>query len=696
MLLLRSVSQNLCLLIFLPALRASEVPNVAPLGVAFQSSTFSPEAVASNAIDGSTEGDYGQGSCTHTEYESNPWWIVDLKAEYRVFRVSISNRRDCCSFRINGAEIRIGNSTEEGGTKNPRCATIDDLGPGETRSFYCEFSQGQFVTVHQPEGGILTLCEVQVFGLKIDSTNEQSKLSRPVLELEEGEQVKTSGLFVYFLIVPNVAVRGKVFQSSTYNELGNPDNAIDGSVSANYLRGHCTHTELEINPWWTVDLTAEFRVLRVGVTNRGDCCSERINGAEIRIGNSPEKGGITNPRCATITSLGPGKTAVFDCGEMQGRYVTVTIPGVRIISLCEVQVFGEKVNSSDFANKKETSPGEEDTEVTSAIEKWVKQKELRPPLEQNRGKQAYLTVYNAALDGKAFQSSSYSSLASAEHANDGSTSSNFLQGHCTHTLLEANPWWTVDLRARFRVLSVVVTNRGDCCEERIQGAEIRIGDSKDEGGIRNPRCATISSMDLGETHKFECEGMQGQYVTITIPGTPKYLTLCEVQVFGQRIMPLVPNVALEGTAFQSSTYNKLGFAENAIDGSTAVNFMRKSCTHTDLELNPWWTVDLKAEFNVSSVSVTNREDCCANRLNGAEIRIGNSLERGGSTNPRCAIIASLGAGETQNFDCEGIQGRYVTVTIPRIQFLTLCEVQVFGVRANPLAPKHMDDPDILS
>lgn len=101
---------------------------------------------------------------------------------------------------------------------------------------------------------------------------------------------------MFFVVEPNVALEGKAFQSSTYNPLGEPENAADGSSSANYLHGHCTHTELEINPWWTVDLEGEFRVHKVSVLNRGDCCADRINGAELRIGNSPEKGGITNPR----------------------------------------------------------------------------------------------------------------------------------------------------------------------------------------------------------------------------------------------------------------------------------------------------------------------------------------------------------------------------------------------------------------
>ncbi|XP_033017794.1 uncharacterized protein LOC117053767 isoform X2 [Lacerta agilis] len=656
---------SLLFLTILPSRSALEVSNVALTGEALQSSTYDHNGGAMNAIDGSLVGVYTGGSCSHTDYESNPWWTVDLQATYLVVHVRITNRQDCCTHRLNGAEILVGNSTERGGTTNPRCATISYWDAGETRSFYCEASKGQFVTITLPRAGYLTLCEVQVFGQKIDSSaDREPEKNKP---LTPGEQVNTS--------VPNVALEGKAFQSSIYNALGNPENAIDGSIISDYMRGHCTHTQLEFNPWWTVDLAEEFRVSRVSITNRGDCCARRINGAEIRIGSSPVKGGITNPWCATIRSLVSGATAFFDCGKMRGRYVTITIPGIRILSLCEVQVFGEKLPSS----------------VSSPIEQWEKPREPKQPWEEAKEKwQPYTTVYNAALEGKAFQSSIYDRLGSAEHANDGSTSANYLRGHCTHTQQEANPWWTVDLREIFDVSSVVITNRGDCCAERIKGAEIRVGDSDEEGGIRNPRCATITSLGLGETKKYDCEGKMGRYVTITIPGEAKYLTLCEVQVFGHRRAPTVPNVALKGEASQSSTYNRLGVAKNAIDGSTSTNFMRRSCTHTDREPNPWWAVDLKGEYDVSSISITNREDCCADRLDGAEIRIGNSFENGGSANPRCATITSLGAGETRNYNCGGFKGQYVTLTIPGTQYLTLCEVQVFGVKVD--SSGHPDIP----
>ncbi|KAL0166465.1 hypothetical protein M9458_038309, partial [Cirrhinus mrigala] len=62
---------------------------------------------AQHAVDGNKESHFAKGSCTHTKSEHNPWWRVDLKDVYSVSKVIITNRADCCSDRIKGAEIRI-------------------------------------------------------------------------------------------------------------------------------------------------------------------------------------------------------------------------------------------------------------------------------------------------------------------------------------------------------------------------------------------------------------------------------------------------------------------------------------------------------------------------------------------------------------------------------------------------------------
>ncbi|XP_039210085.1 pentraxin fusion protein-like isoform X1 [Crotalus tigris] len=138
---------------------------------------------------------------------------------------------------------------------------------------------------------------------------------------------------------PNVAVGKLSSQSSTFEEKGESRKAIDGSLANIYTNGDCTLTKKDFEPWWMVDLISAFQVSAVVITNRGDCCESWIKGAEILIGDLPQKGGTMNPRCTTINSMGRGETMSFNCAGMQGQYVTITIPGrYEFLTLCEVQV----------------------------------------------------------------------------------------------------------------------------------------------------------------------------------------------------------------------------------------------------------------------------------------------------------------------------------------------------------------------
>eukprot|EP00063_Salmo_salar_P037125 XP_014011960.1 PREDICTED: uncharacterized protein LOC106577981 [Salmo salar] len=123
----------------------------------------------------------------------------------------------------------------------------------------------------------------------------------------------------------NVALKEVATQSSLYGD-GQAHNAVDGNRESNYHKRSCTHTEQETNPWWRVDLLDVTRVTAVTITNRGDSGAERLDGAEIRIGNSLKNNGISNPRCVVITHIPAGETYIFQCNEMEGRYVVVVIP----------------------------------------------------------------------------------------------------------------------------------------------------------------------------------------------------------------------------------------------------------------------------------------------------------------------------------------------------------------------------------
>ncbi|XP_045561153.1 uncharacterized protein isoform X2 [Salmo salar] len=285
---------------------------------------------------------------------------------------------------------------------------------------------------------------------------------------------------------------------------------------------------------------------------------------------------------------------------------------------------------------------------------------------------------NLALNGVATQSSLYNNR-DASDAIDGKRNTNY--GSCTHTLKDRNPWWRVDLLNVYRITDVTLTNRGDCCPERLDGAEIRIGNSLENNGINNPRCAVISHIPAGEAHTFQCNEMEGRYVVVVIPGRSEWLTLCELEVHGTP----AGNLALNGVATQSSLYNNRN-ASDAIDGKRNTNY--GSCTHTLKDRNPWWRVDLLNVYRITDVTLTNRGDCCPERLDGAEIRIGNSLENNGINNPRCAVISHIPAGEAHTFQCNEMEGRYVVVVIPgRSEWLTLCELEVHGTPAGRPCPE---------
>ncbi|KAI2663078.1 Fucolectin-1 [Labeo rohita] len=184
-------------------------------------------------------------------------------------------------------------------------------------------------------------------------------------------------------------------------------------------------------------------------------------------------------------------------------------------------------------------------------------------------------------------------------------------------------------------------------------------------------CAVIPAIPAGESYNYSCSGMEGRYVNLIIPGDMKILTLCEVEVYGQG------NVAVDGAATQSSVYMDW-FAEKAIDSNRGLQ-QYPLCSSTNHETNPWWRLDLRDVYKISKVVVTNRNDCCAEQINGAEIHIGNSLENNGNDNPICAVIPAIPAGESYNYSCGGMEGRYVNLIIPGdMKILTLCEVEVYG------------------
>ena len=104
-----------------------------------------------------------------------------------------------------------------------------------------------------------------------------------------------------------------------------------------------------------------------------------------------------------------------------------------------------------------------------------------------------------------------------------------------------------------------------------------------------------------------------------------------------------------------------------MDGNTNQAYPGASCTHTQNHGQPWWRLALGAAKSIDRVEVWNRSDCCSNRLNGVQVKVDLQL---------CGTLSA--AKGKQSVSCGGKSGSTVELKMPRSDYLTLCEVKVYG------------------
>ena len=50
-----------------------------------------------------------------------------------------------------------------------------------------------------------------------------------------------------------------------------------------YSKGSVSHTNEEKNPWWLLDLGGVKDIAKIKVFNRGDCCGDRLQDANVAV-----------------------------------------------------------------------------------------------------------------------------------------------------------------------------------------------------------------------------------------------------------------------------------------------------------------------------------------------------------------------------------------------------------------------------
>lgn len=124
----------------------------------------------------------------------------------------------------------------------------------------------------------------------------------------------------------------------------------------------------------------------------------------------------------------------------------------------------------------------------------------------------------------------------AKRAVENGNQSSYVGSACTHTQAQPNPWWKVNFQRQITVKGLRIYNRGDCCQDSLQGFDVWVGNHNYQPDA-NYLC--VKNQSYPATYvDITCDTpIKGTYLYVSLPGANKELTLCEVQVTGSELPP---------------------------------------------------------------------------------------------------------------------------------------------------------------
>ncbi|XP_071078875.1 uncharacterized protein [Haliotis cracherodii] len=325
--------------------------------------------------------------------------------------------------------------------------------------------------------------------------------------------------------------------------------------------------------------------------------------------------------------------------------------------------------------------------LTENLQSVAKESKERNKVVQRKMKEQCLVtaqlqavLSNTATGKPTFTSATSSSTTAggvATRAIDGNTNPIYTGGSCTHTSpRDSHPWWLGHLSAKSEVHNITLTNRGDCCADRLKNVII-------EGFEEDPTNNTEAQPHLCKNHPDQVQATEtikcdspiaAHFIRISL-GYKGYLTLCEVDVGGVTI-------ERKGFALQSSV------ALPSTNAMVATDDDISTCSLTGSETGdaPWWQMDLNEAVTVLSVEITNRNDDKYTWLSNIQIDLYDQLPSSCSgdtevTPHKCTSREEqVGQGEAVTLTCDTpTTGRYLRIT-KKVknpgEALSLCEVTV--------------------
>ena len=157
----------------------SDRPNLALGRPASQSSNRNgASGPAGKAVDGNRSGiGVRCYQITHTEWEADPWWQIDLGSAKTIDQVTLFNRTDCCEGRLTNFRVGVSNNADmSGATWTPYQPALT----GSSIELNIPNVTGRYVRVMiDNQHAVLSLAEVEIYGSDPILSNSDSSENAP-------------------------------------------------------------------------------------------------------------------------------------------------------------------------------------------------------------------------------------------------------------------------------------------------------------------------------------------------------------------------------------------------------------------------------------------------------------------------------------------------------------------------------------
>uniref|UniRef100_A0A1I8FQQ2 WSC domain-containing protein n=1 Tax=Macrostomum lignano TaxID=282301 RepID=A0A1I8FQQ2_9PLAT len=368
---------------------------------------------------------------------------------------------------------------------------------------------------------------------------------------------------------------GECYQSSTSSG-GACERAFDGRINQHYAAGSCTHTKAEKGFWQAYIRGSGFaRVRFVLIYNRLDCCSDRLNSFSIF---------LDGQECESYSSRKSFSVKIFRCNKV-GQMLVIKNRIKTPLTLCEVQIFGNYIPRNPYGVEPST------TTITNSIATIPA---LTPKMRRAGGRRepsrcltfgrfespTGLTVAQTAkqhfvimVDGHecaSYKSNSFFSIRAFKCDRIGQVVTVRNRKTSPLTLCEVQVYgeevklptpkiWLVasDSQERSLVKQVRIYNRLDCCSERLNDFSITVDGQE---------CASFKSSGFFSVKTFQCNKV-GQKLRINNRKRSP-LTLCEVQVFGEKKKSAIKAGHFVGCFFESNHWPDFDSLASSSDDMT--------------------------------------------------------------------------------------------------------------------------------